>query len=172
MKTIYSAIFTVLFILTINNIAISQEVEADTTQQKQMQFLSFMEGNWEGSGWIMGADRQKHKFEQTESISFKLEKTVLLIEGRGISNGQIMHDALAIINYDREKGHYNFRSYLKDGRSGDYKAELIDNKLFWYPTDFIRYIISITENNEWNEIGEINKGGSWYKFFDMTLTKK
>lgn len=49
--------------------------------------------------------------------------------------------------------------------------ELIDKKLYWYPTSFIRYIISVNDNNEWLEIGEINKADNWYQFFEMKLSK-
>lgn len=78
---------------------------------------------------------------------------------------------MAIINFDLEKEEYNFRSYLKDGKSGDSKMEMLGDELYWYPTDFVRYIISINENNEWVEIGEVNKMDNWYKFFEMKLTK-
>ncbi len=171
MKTINSTLLTLIIILTTNTLVISQEIKADSALQKNMRQIAFMEGQWEGSGWMMGPDRKKHEFVQTENISYKLDGTALLIEGRGVNNGLVIHDALAIINYDKEKGHYNFRSYLRNGRSGDYKAEIMDDKLFWYPSSFLRYIITINENGQWYEIGEINKDGNWYQFFEMTLTK-
>ena len=79
---------------------------------------------------MIGQDRQRHEFEQTEDIQFKLDGTILLIEGKGTSNGTIIHDALAIVSWDKENDKYNFRSYLVNGRKGEYKAELIDEKFY------------------------------------------
>ena len=89
-----------------------------------------MVGKWKGSGWIIGRDRQKQSFEQTEDVQFKLDHTAILIEGLGKSNGQVTHDALAVISYDKQEKHYNFHSYMSNGRSGSFKAELIENKLY------------------------------------------
>ncbi|MBK6263578.1 hypothetical protein JKA74_00910 [Marivirga sp. S37H4] len=170
MKTIN--LFLIIYIVMCTNIAYGQEVQADSLAKAEMIKLNFLEGNWKGSGWMMGADREKHSFQQTEKISFKLDHTIMLIEGKGTSNGKIIHDAVAIVNYDKDNRHYNFRSYLRDGRSGVYKAELIEEKLYWYPNDNIRYIIYLNDEGQWFEIGEINKGGNWYQFFEMTLTKE
>jgi hypothetical protein len=149
----------------------AQELQDNTEQKTQMEKLSIMEGKWKGSGWRMGADRQKHYFDQTEDIKMMLDGTAILIEGIGIQKTDTVHHAVAIINFDKKKQEYNFRSYLNDGKFGDFKMEFIDDKIHWYPTTFIRYIISINENNEWLEIGEINKQDNWYQFFEMKLTK-
>ncbi len=149
----------------------AQKNQDNTVQKAEMSKISFVEGEWKGSGWIMRQDRKKHYFEQSEEVVLTLDGTAIFIEGVGKQEFDTVHHALAIINYDLEKQQYNFRSYLKDGKSGDSKLELLEGKLYWYPTDFIRYIISINENNEWLEIGEINKMDNWYKFFEMKLTK-
>lgn len=115
--------------------------------QKELSKLSDMIGTWEGTGWIIMEDRQKYTFDQTEKISWKLQNTAILIEGLGKSEGKTIHEALAILTFSPEKKGLNFRSYLPDGRSGDYKAELIDNKLYWYPTENVRYIITIAGNS-------------------------
>ncbi len=162
-------IITVLSI--ISTLAFGQSKETDAMLQAELKKLSFMDGTWEGNGWMYGRDGIRHEFEQTENIQFKVDGTTLLIEGLGKTDGKIIHNALAIISYDKEKSHYNFRSYLANGMSGDFKAELIDGKLFWYPTDFIRYIIYLNETGQWYEKGEMNREGKWMQFFEMTLDK-
>lgn len=171
MKKSTSLVIVLGFIILSLNQGICQYVKQDSMMLSEMKKLERLAGNWEGSGWMMTADRQKHNFNQSEQIQFKLNGTILQVEGKGVSNGEIIHQAFAIFNYDQEKGHYIFRSYLKDGKYGDYKAEFIEDRIFWYPTDFIRYIIEINEEGKWVEIGEINKADNWYKFFEMTLSK-
>ena len=131
-----------------------------------------MVGKWEGSGWIMGRDQQKESFEQTEDIQFKLDNTTILIEGVGRSEGHITHNAMAVISYNKQDKHYNFQSYMSDGRNGNFKAELIEDRLYWYPRENFRYIIFINDDGKWYETGEMNRNGQWFQFFEMTLDKK
>lgn len=161
-----------LFFLIGSLVTMAQQHGNNDEAKAEMQKLRFLEGQWEGSGWIMGQDRNKMSFTQQENIQFKLDDTALLIEGKGKNNGIVMHDALAIIIFDNESKAYKFNSFLSDGRNGSYKAEIIGDKLYWYPADYIRYIIEINKDNQWYEIGEINKEGNWYQFFEMTLNKK
>ena len=120
----------------------------------------------------MGRDGQKHPFNQTETIRFKLDSTAILIEGLGKSNEQVTHNAMAIVTYNRSENNYNFRSYLSTGRTGDFKAELIDGKFYWYPNDNMRYIIYLNDNGQWYETGEMSSDNAWFQFFEMTLDKQ
>ena len=163
-----------LFVFSLLSLSVTrgQMLETDSTSQAEIMKLEFMVGKWEGSGWIMGRDQQKSSFEQTEDIQFKLDQTAILIEGLGKSNGRITHNALAIISFNKTENHYNFQSYMSNGRSGSFKAELIENKLYWYPVDNIRYIIYINEDGQWYETGEMNRNDQWFQFFEMTLDKE
>ena len=169
MKTIKLSILLLLFS---SSFTFAQSSETDTLLQAELSKLKFMEGQWEGHGWMYDQTGTRHEFTQTEDIQFKVDSTTLLIEGIGKSDGKIVHNAMAIISYDKEKGHYNFHSYMANGMSGDFKAELIEDKLYWYPIDFIRYIIFLNDQGQWYEKGEIKRGESWMQFFEMTLNKK
>jgi hypothetical protein len=147
-------------------------LETDSISQAKISKLGFMVGKWKGSGWIMGRDQQQQHFEQTEDVQFKLDNTTILIEGLGQSEGFITHNALAVISYNKQDKHFNFQSYMSNGRSGNFKAELIGEKLYWYPMDNIRYIIYIKEKGQWYETGEMNRNDQWFQFFEMTLDKK
>jgi hypothetical protein len=160
-----------LLILTFGYIGQAQMPTVDVELQQEMAKLEFMIGQWEGSGWTMGPDMQRHTFDQTENIQFKIAGTAILIEGLGTTEGTVSHNAMAVITYSKEKQHYLFRSFLFDGRSGEYKAELIDGKFHWYLNDEMRYIIHQNEKGQWYEIGQINRNGNWYPFFEMTLNK-
>jgi hypothetical protein len=120
---------------------------------------------------MVAQDQKRYNFEQEENIQIKLGGTAVLIEGRGTSEGIVIHNALAIITDDEGDGQYEFTSFLQNGRKGTFKAELIGEKLFWYPAMQVRYIIEISADGKWLEIGEYNTGGSWVKFFEMKLSK-
>ena len=149
----------------------AQYEETDSISKSEMTKLSFMAGNWQGSGWMMGMDRTKSLFDQTEKIQFKLDSTLMLIEGKGMANGKTIHDALATVTYNKEKNCYDFRSYLNTGRKGVFKAEIKNNKFYWYPNENTRYIIWLNEEEQWFEKGEFRREGNWYQFFEMILDR-
>lgn len=144
----------------------------DQESKEAMGKLAFIEGEWKGEGWMMGQDGQKNPFSQTEDISFKLDGTALLIEGKGTDGDRTIHDALAIVTYNKKDKNYSFQSYLANGMAGKFKAELIDDKFYWYPMGNMRYIIFLNEEGQWKEIGEMKQGENWFQFFEMTLDKQ
>ncbi len=121
---------------------------------------------------MMGQDGQRHAFMQTETIRYKLDSTVILIEGLGTSDGKVTHNAMAILSNNKADGHYTFRSYLANGREGAFKAELLEDKLYWYPREDMRYIIYLNERGQWYETGEMKRGDQWFQFFEMTLDRQ
>ncbi len=160
--------FAVLFIF---ETGMAQPETTDAEAKAAISKLAFIAGKWKGSGWMMGRDRTKAEFNQAENIQFKLDSTILLIEGMGKTNGTVIHDALAIVSYNKDKSEYAFQSFLHTGRKGTFKAELKGEKLYWYPSDNMRYIIWINEKGQWYETGEYNREGQWFQFFEMTLDK-
>lgn len=149
-----------------------QSPTTDSIAKNEVNKLAFIVGEWEGEGWRMERDGQKHTFTQTEIIQFKLDNTAVLIEGLGKNNGQTIHNALAIITYNKAENNYSFNSYLSSGLGGSFKAELLDGKLYWYPNEYVRYIVSLNDKGQWYETGEMNRQDSWFQFFEMTLDKK
>ena len=164
-------LFYTMILMASGSAVSAQEYETDTVSRTALEKLSFMTGNWEGEGWMMGRDGQKNEFTQTEKIRFKLDGTVLLIEGQGTAGGIVIHDAMAIVSYDKEENNYTFQSYLKTGRKGEFDGELIDGKFYWYPNPQMRYIIGINEQGQWYETGEFARGEGWFQFFEMTLDR-
>jgi hypothetical protein len=170
MKALTLIFSTVLLFVTstIN----AQNLETDKEAQKAISQLEFIVGDWAGTGWMMGRDGQKHTFDQTEKIKFKLDSTAVLIEGLGKSYGEIIHNALAIVTYNKAEENFTFRSYLSNGRGGDFKAELMDRQFYWYPNENMRYIIYLNDKGQWYETGEMKRGNEWFQFFEMTLDKQ
>ena len=158
------------FLLACIKIASAQSPETDSISKAEILKLGFLIGNWEGSGWMMGQNG-KSDFNQTEVIQYKLDSTVILIEGKGTVQGRIIHNAMALVTYDKKENRFAFRSYLQNGQQGEFKAELIANKFYWYPNENVRYIIWLNEEGQWDEKGEYKNGGNWTQFFEMTLNR-
>ena len=163
-------LLTILLTLLISFTSFSQTSETDSISKVKVKELAFMVGNWKGNGWMMGRNG-KSEFEQTEKIEFKLDSTAILIEGKGKSNDKVVHNALAILTYNKAEDNYSFRSYLPSGMNAEFKAEIIDNKLYWYPNDNVRYIIWKNEKGQWYEKGDYKRDEEWTQFFEMTLDK-
>lgn len=164
-------LITAALILFITGSIIAQSAEIDSTAQQALYKLSFIIGEWEGEGWMIGRDGQKYSFNQTEKVQYKLDGTAILIEGIGRSDGQVIHNAMAVLRYDQPEDSYRFNSYLATGLQGDFKAELIEDAFYWYPNENIRYIIRLNDQEQWFEIGEIRRNDNWFQFFEMSLNK-
>lgn len=156
--------------------AAAAEAPDMAVHQAAMQKLAFLAGDWEGAGSIaMGPSREA--FTQSERIQFKHDGTLLLIEGHGKSpkTGATVHDALAVVTFDRKSGGYKFRSFAAVGRFADTEASVNGNTMVWgltFGPQKIRYTITV-ENGMWREIGERSTdGAAWTPFFEMTLKKK
>lgn len=169
MRLIY--LFLSLIFLLAQNYTVAQG-ETDQAYKEAVTKLGFLVGDWAGEGWMMGRDGQKHPFAQTEKVRFKLDSTVVLIEGLGKDGESVIHNALAVVSLDKENGNYSFRSYLANGHSNSFRAELVEDDFYWYPGDNMRYIISINEQGQWFEKGEMKGENGWFQFFEMTLDKK
>ena len=162
-----------LFIVSYLNATpiIAQSFETDAEAQKNIEKLDFLVGTWEGEGWRILQDGSRHVFSQTENVQFKLDSTAILIEGRGMANNKVIHNAMAIITSGDDPGSYEFQSFLQNGMKGSFKAEIRENTFYWYPNEKVKYIIYINDNGEWYEKGEYNRQDDWVQFFEMTLSK-
>ena len=161
----------------------AQNQQDNTAFKEGMEKIEWFVGHWEGEGWIMTPERTRETFKQTETIQWKLDKTVLMVEGRGLAadeeSGQqrVIHDALALISYNPQTKNYSFKSHLFTGQKGDYFGRVTEDGAFvWIldsmPGRLIKYTIRINEKEQWHEIGEIQIGETWYPFFEMTLDRK
>lgn len=149
----------------------AQSMPDGSVLKEEIKKLSFIVGEWKGEGWMLGRDGEKHNFTQTEKVQFKLDSTAILIEGLGKSGEEVIHNALAVLRFDPGENSYSFNSYLSTGLGGSFKGELIGDVFYWYPNENMRYIIKLNEQGKWFETGEINRNGSWFQFFEMTLYK-
>lgn len=164
---------------------ISNKIFAQPTEgvaKEKMKPFAYWAGHWQGEGSIqMGPGPQK-KSKVDEHLEFKLDGTVMLIEGIGKSvegnENKVVHHALAVLSFDQATNQYKFNSYLIDGRSTQAWLIIVEEgKYQWgfdIPNGKIKYSITVsTSEKTWNEIGEIShdNGATWMKFFEMNLKK-
>jgi hypothetical protein len=149
-----------------------------SNQRAEMQKLGWLIGQWKGSGWIQMGPQGRKEFTQTEKIEGKLDGLVLVIEGRGTSkeDGSVVHNALAFVSYDDRAKTFRWRAFTNDGRQTDTVAQVRTDSLEWGldipQRGRMRYTLTLNENGEWFEVGEMTQDGqSWHKFFEMTLRR-
>jgi hypothetical protein len=176
MKTLSA---TLVLLLSISTFGMTQD---DPTIGKQKEAISklasFMEGTWQGPGWMKKGQSAPISVNTTETVEVKTGGTTLLINGLGMlpESDNIVHDALAIIHYDVATGTYQFGAHLATGLHKQVTGTLEDNVFVWgfdLPNNAsIRYTITFADNT-WKEVGEYSPDtNQYYQFFEMNLTKQ
>lgn len=149
---------------------------------EEMGKLDFLVGEWKGEAWIQMGPGKRENVIQTEKVTKKAGGKVLLVEGLGKKKledgtaGEVAHDAIALISWDNAKSTYRFIGHVAQQESVDTALDMTaPNTLVWgrdTPQGKVRFTIRLTEQGQWNEVGEFSRDGTaWMKFMEMTLTK-
>tara|TARA_R110002050_G_scaffold158249_2_gene287522 strand:+ start:5096 stop:5644 length:549 start_codon:yes stop_codon:yes gene_type:complete len=147
--------------------------------------LSFMVGEWKGTGWMLGKDRKRKSFSQSEYIKSKANNQALMVDGLGYeidSSGsvtdRVIHKAFGIISFNGEKESITMISFSElKGRMESEFVFIEEKKMYWSFKEANGATIKFTEDfsvaDQWKEIGEISMNGKdWYKFFEMNLKRQ
>lgn len=134
-------------------------------QREALRKLDFLVGEWAGRASIArvpGAPTES--LVQTESVQYKLDGLVLMIEGvgRAGSEGRPILQALGLITYDDQRMVYKMRAF-NDGRILETDVKLSDDGkgLTWgFVLGEIRTnsVLRINEKGDWTELHEITFG--------------
>jgi hypothetical protein len=151
---------------------------------EQMQKLAFLHGRWEGTGMMLRGPGTEQPARVVETVQPKLGGAILLIEGvgrigaPGAADEKVVHHALGVISFDTDAKQYRMRAYRADGRFVDPELVVEDKRIVWTFTDpragTVRYTITVNDNGQWHELGEMSRDGgkSFSQFFEMTLDRK
>jgi hypothetical protein len=86
-----------------------------------------------------------------------------------------VHDALAMIHFDRAQQRYGMRAWRGDGVPIDARIDVVADTLRWgfSPMQGIdtEYVITRTPSGEWLERGYVTRAGARTQFFEMRLTR-
>jgi hypothetical protein len=147
----------------------------------EMKKLAFLAGKWEGTGSLRRGPGEQAQAKVTEVATFKLQGSVLLLEGRGVAKTPegadlVVHDALAVLSFDRVKNRFVIRTYRAGGEMLEPEIEVADRKIIWQFDEpragRIRFTLTVGDDGLWREIGEASRDGkNWFPFFGMQLKK-
>lgn len=172
----------ILAVLLLSASTLSSTAQSPSvTQPEEMKRLDFLVGRWEGEGWIALGPGGRHTFRQTESVERKLGGAALLIEGVGRSkdpadSGAVVHNAFAVVSYDRKAGAYRWYALRAGGEPVDAQLKVSENTMIWGAPGSgggeMRFTVRLNEKGQWFEVGEFSRDGkAWQKFFEMTLDR-
>ncbi|WNJ20085.1 hypothetical protein [Pontibacter sp. G13] len=147
--------------------------------------FSFMIGTWQGEGWIMGRDRTRKTFQQTETIQPKANMRALQVEGLGYATDstgvtdRVIHDAFGIISYNPAREGFTMLAFSDQGgrMECDFK-QIGDKKLQWSFMNpgnggYVRFTEDFSTEGVWVELGEFSRDGAqWFPFFQMKLIRQ
>lgn len=128
-----------------------------TTRLNEMKKLDYMVGQWKGTGWIEHQGGRQ-TFAGTETVQSKLNGLALLVEGKfKDKDGAVIHETLAVINYDEKTKAYRFNTYLATGMTGEHELKLLEGGWQWgFPipgAGNVLYTFKLTDKCESFEIG-------------------
>lgn len=142
--------------------------------------VRFLLGRWEGEGRMRMGPGEPKPTQVTEHVYEKVGGRVIVLEGHGTTPGAegappvTVHQAFGVLAWDPDAGEYLLRAFRGDGRFVDADVEVGDERLVWgfdTPNGRIRYTVTLDDAGRWHEVGEIDRGGAWTGFFEMTLSR-
>lgn len=149
--------------------------DAAAPYSEKMAPLSALVGEWRGSGWMLMRDGTRETFSSAETVSRRLSGDALLVEGQHRSaDGRLVHDAMAMLTWDRRAGAYRMRTALAGGTGGDFPLEVTPGGFVWHmetPGGRIEFAAQF-DGNVWTERGRrIDAEGRSTDFFEMSLQR-
>jgi hypothetical protein len=150
-------------------------VEAQRTAMKKLEFLV---GDWSGEATLLRSPGQFAEMAQTESVRFKLDGLVLMIEGVGRTkiDAQPTLQALGLISFDDETATYKMRAF-NDGRWLETDVKLADSgkSISWgFAIGAFKTatVLRINERGEWTEHAELLiNGRAPQKLMDLKVRR-
>lgn len=169
---------TLILILFLYSSSLAQRPDYSAQVKSEMTKLSVLSGNWEGTSTSITPNGEKGTAMVTERIYFKLDSTLLVLEGLGKDEeGNIVHSAFGVITFDHAQNKYVMKSFLSNGSSTDADFEVLEPNIsfqwgFETPQGgTMKYTLNI-ENDAWSETGEYSQDGEqWFQFFEMELNR-
>ena len=154
----------------------AQDPAGVVAQRAAMKKLAFLEGRWSGPAKVRRGPGPPMALTQNESVSFKLDGLVLLVEGWGDrADGQTVFRALSTIAYDPATSQYRFRAY-HDGNYLDTELTVTEKGFAWgYSAGPLKVTntMRLTDGGEWEETTLASYAGNApTKSVEMKLSRK
>jgi len=159
-KNYTSLLFLCLFLITQISFAQSEE-------QKAMAKLSFMIGDWKGTGSSYPKEQNK-PYDVLSKVRYDLDGELLVLRHRGTRDGKSVLSLHTIIYYNAKEKQYYYNAYRKQG-ARPFIGNIVDGKLICTIGEDYRLIFQRTSEGLFNEYGEKRVDGIWVKNFEDLL---
>lgn len=155
---------------------LTAQAAARAVEPTKMQSLEWLVGRWTGAGSMMTGPGTSREAVVKETATRHAGGHVLMLEGLGTADGEVVHDAFAVIWYDPEKATHRMRAFRANGHVLETDVAVTDTRIVWgfqQPRGgHVRFTISRTDEGKWHEIGEYSgDGATWQQFMQMTLSR-
>jgi hypothetical protein len=166
---------SLMLTLLLGAAAYAQPAPDLAAQKEAMKKLSFLVGTWKGPATanLPGGPIQ---VTQTEEVQYKLDGSVLLVEGTGRTpDGVVRFNALATISYDGSAKQYRIRAHT-DGHYLDTVLTATAKGFEWSrpagPGKVVFKMV-LNEKGQWHETGEFSMPGQPpQKAIELLVTKQ
>ena len=156
-----------LSFLSISLFLISQVTFSQSEEQKAMAKLSFMIGDWKGSGSSYPKEENK-PYDVLSTVSYDLDGELLVLRHRSTRSGKPVLSLHTVIYYNKEDQKYYYNAYTRKG-SRPFSGQIKDGKLICYLGETYRLTFQRTKEGLFNEYGERLVNGVWTKNFEDLL---
>ena len=141
---------------------------AQTEEQTAMAKLSFMIGDWKGTGTSYPKDQNK-PYDVLSKVRYDLDGELLVLKHRSVRNGKPVLSLHTIIYYNVEEKQYYYYAFRQKGVR-PFTAKIVDGKLICTIGDDYRLTFQRTPEGLFNEYGEKLVNGVWTKNFEDLLS--
>ncbi|NAS29509.1 hypothetical protein GTQ40_00855 [Flavobacteriaceae bacterium R38] len=143
----------------------SQITLGQSIEQKEMAKLSFLIGDWKGTGNSIPKNKAGDYTALTK-VRYDLDGELLVLKLRSFRGDTPVLSLHTIMYYNKEDGHYHYRAYTKNG-ARPFKGTLVNNnKLVLKLGENYRLTFQRTPEGAFNEFGEKLVDGKWIKNFE------
>ncbi|MEP0265547.1 hypothetical protein [Dokdonia sp.] len=156
---------TVLILLTI--FFTTQITFAQSVEQQEMAKLSFMIGDWKGTGSSLPKEENK-PYDVLSKVRYDLDGELIVLKHRSQRGGKSVLSLHTIIYYNAEEEQYYYYAFRKKG-ARPFTGTIIDGKLICTIGDDYQLVFQRTPEGFFNEYGEKRVDGIWVKNFEDLL---
>lgn len=147
---------------------INQTLSGQSIEKEAMSKLSFMIGNWKGSGTSF-PEKEGSKYDVLSKVTYDLDGELLVLRHRSFREATAVLSLHTVIYYNKEDQYYYYNAYTKRG-SRPFKGKITNDKLVLYLGENYRLIFQKTEEGKFNEYGEKLVDNKWIKNFEDILS--
>ena len=140
---------------------------AQSEEQKAMAKLSFMIGDWKGSG--SGLPKTNNMpYDVLTKVRYDLDGSLLVLKHRSTRKAVPVLSLHTLIYYNKKDQHYYYNAYRETG-SRPFKCSIENQQLHCEINGNYRLTFQRTSDGAFNEFGERLVNGKWVKNFEDLL---